>query len=139
MSCRSGSCVVNCPSGASGDAVCGAVNPGLTCSDMAGGFCLPACVSGNCPTGLSCLTNPDENACLPNGSFLGARCAANNQCSGQPNLVCVPGTPPVCGAGCQTTEAAGDAYCAGVGSQVGQPWDACLDVGGGLLVCSVAP
>ncbi len=138
MSCRSGRCVVNCPAGAPGDTLCGQVNSALTCSDAAGGFCLPACQSGNCPDGLSCLAAPGENACLPNGSFLGARCATGNVCSGDPMLVCVPGGTPVCGAGCSIAngQPAANTYCATVGSAVGQPFDTCTNLGGSLYVCT---
>lgn len=137
MTCRSGSCLVSC-SGGAGDALCGQINAALTCSDAAGGVCVPACASGNCPAGLSCLASPGENTCLPNGTFLGARCGSDNTCTGEPDLVCVPGSTPICGAGCPTTEASGDQYCVGVAAQVGATFNACSNVGGGLLVCTTS-
>jgi hypothetical protein len=71
MACRSGQCAVNCPAGSAGDNVCAAVSAALTCSDAAGGFCVPGCNvaygASKCPSGKSCLGS--ENSCLPNGTF----------------------------------------------------------------------
>jgi hypothetical protein len=142
MSCQSGTCLVTC-SGSAGDTLCSSINAALTCSDLAGGFCLRACNvaygSTKCPGGLSCLAS--ENACLPNGSFLGSACATGNVCSGSPMLVCVPSGTPTCGAGCSIAsgQPAANAYCTGVGNQTGTGYDTCTNVSGSLYVCTNAP
>jgi hypothetical protein len=136
MSCRNGTCVVNCPAGSDGDTLCSMVNSALTCSDAGGGLCVPGCNSGNCPNGLSCLTS--ENACLPNGTFPGAACASGNTCRGAPMLVCVPGSTPKCAPGCNVNDGQSNAntYCTQVGSNLGTDLNTCTDVGGGLHVCT---
>jgi hypothetical protein len=61
MQCVQNTCVVSCPN--NNDALCMGVNSGLTCAVLAGNVCVPACVSGACPTGFSCFVA--ENACFP--------------------------------------------------------------------------
>jgi hypothetical protein len=141
MICMSGVCAVQCQSDilpfASGDALCATVNAALTCvTNPATDFCAPACVSGACPTGRSCLGS--ENACLPTGSFLGSPCASG-ACSGAPMLVCAGSA---CAAGC-TGPVGPSAYCDGVGTAYGTGYDTCNDVNphpvDELLICVDAP
>jgi hypothetical protein len=82
MSCVNDVCVVECPP--NNDALCGLVDPRLTCSESAGGLCVFGCVAGACPDGYSCLDPGDathEDACLPNGSFPGSTCADQDFCA----------------------------------------------------------
>jgi hypothetical protein len=58
MTCVQDTCLVQCPG--DNDGLCGVF--GLTCAGSIS-VCMPACVSGACPTGLTCDTN--ENACVP--------------------------------------------------------------------------
>jgi hypothetical protein len=139
MFCSSGTCVVQCQTPgpfSSGDNLCATVNPALTCvTNPSTDFCAPACVSGMCPTGQSCLGS--ENACLPTGSFLGSPCAGGTTCSGAPMLVCVPSASPTCGPGCTGPQGPSE-YCGGVAAAYGTAWDTCADANPGpdeLLLC----
>jgi hypothetical protein len=78
MICVDDTCVVDCDAGdeAAGDALCGAVDSSLTCSESASDICVLECAVGDCPTGFSCLDPGGENACLPDGSFPGSACRA---------------------------------------------------------------
>ena len=73
MACVAGQCVIPCyPS--TGDALCGAVDASLGCSDTAGA-CVPVCNAGACPDGFSCFDQ--EERCLPTGAFPGSPCRAD--------------------------------------------------------------
>jgi hypothetical protein len=135
MTCRNSVCALTCPAGSSGDELCAMLSGSLTCADAAGGVCVPACSSGSCPSGYSCF--PQENACLPNGSFPGAACASGNRCNGAPMLVCVPGQEPRCAPGCNIGDGqdSADAYCSMVGSQLGTDLDTCAAVSDGPHIC----
>jgi hypothetical protein len=52
-------------------------------------------------------------------------------------LVCVPGTTPVCGAGCDVSagQPQADAYCTQVGTAVGTNYNTCVAIAGGLHIC----
>jgi hypothetical protein len=146
MQCVRGTCVIGCSETGKyagyGEALCGFADPSLTCSQASGSICVEACAAGSCSAGFSCLdpgTAPaHENACLPNGTFLGSACAAGNVCSGQPMLTCVPGAKPVCAAGCSVAsgETAANQYCTQVGTSTGTGFNTCSDVGGGLHICT---
>jgi len=154
MQCVNGACVIGCSESGKyagyGEALCGFADPSLTCAQAAGSICVKGCVSGACDTGYSCLipgTAPaQENACLPNGTFLGSKCATGNMCyptQTQP-LVCVPSGTPACGWSCASQFQGGgqgpaNTYCTGVGTQLGTGFDTCQDVGGGLRICINAP
>ena len=143
MICSNDRCVVQCEAPgvfANGDALCGVVSSSLTCvSSPATDVCVMACGEANaCPAGLSCLASQD--ACLPTGSFLGSPCAPGGVCAGSPMLVCVPGAS-VCGAGCAgVPPAERNAYCTGVGTQLGTGYNTCVDVdpgAGETLTCTM--
>lgn len=121
MVCVAGTCTVSCPS--NNDQLCGAVDNRLTCAESAGNICVFACVSGQCPTGYSCLDpgdNTHQNACLPTGSFPSSPCRSdvNNQCdqnvggNDAVDMVCVAGT---CTVSCPSNN---DALCQGVDSHL---------------------
>jgi hypothetical protein len=74
MQCVAGTCLVSCPS--NNDALCGAVDSALTCSETLGNVCVVECDAGDCPDGYSCLDPGGENACLPDGTFPGSACRA---------------------------------------------------------------
>jgi len=134
MVCAHDLCLVDC--GAGGDFACGLVNPGLGCSQAAGALCVPRCVEGQCPAGLSCLSS--EARCLPTGSFPGSPCRADHGCDGLPNplggelaMACspLPGTD-TCLVDCSPTHG-GQAVCSAV-----SPLLVCVDVpGAGTDVC----
>jgi hypothetical protein len=139
MICSGGTCAIECETPgvfASGDALCGVVNPALTCvSSPDTDVCVIACGDGNaCPAGYSCLTSRD--ACLPNGSFLGSPCAGGTTCSGTtPPLACAPGATPTCAASCSPAGMP-STQCQGLASTFGQTWDTCTNAGlGGALIC----
>ena len=144
MSCQSGKCAVNCtPGGGTGDGICQAVSSALTCFESPASsttkFCVPACVSNMCSTGYSCLQS--QNSCLPDGSFLGSKCAAGSCASNStPALVCVPGMTPTCAADCSAAfangQSAADAYCTQVGTATGAGFTQCVNPGGSLRICS---
>ncbi|MCP4601065.1 MAG: hypothetical protein GY847_11160, partial [Proteobacteria bacterium] len=74
QTCIMGVCAIDCETYS--DALCEGIDSSLTCADDAAGVCVPACVSGVCPTGLSCynLYPGYDNACLPDGTFPGSAC-----------------------------------------------------------------
>jgi hypothetical protein len=83
MICSNNTCVVACPG--NNDALCGAVDSRLTCSESASDRCVFSCVSDNCPGGYACLDAGGaghQNACLPHGTFPGSPCRATsgNEC-----------------------------------------------------------
>jgi len=97
MACHAGTCLVTCDDATVTDAVCHGVNAALTCDSTYTHACMPACVSGNCPTGYSCAAA--QNACLPTGSFPGGPCrSASPRCDdnlgGNPDMdmVCLSNT-----------------------------------------------
>ena len=118
MKCVDDQCLIDCAVG--GDTLCEAV--GLTCSESAGNVCVYPCDEndGSCPDGFSCLvlgTAGVENACLPDGSFPGSACAANDSCDVFMDtlaMVCVNGE--VCALDCSlqqaSTELERDMFCA---------------------------
>jgi hypothetical protein len=121
MVCVGGSCVVSCPS--NNDALCGAVDSRLTCSESAGNLCVFGCVSGACPTGYACLDpggSTHQNACLPTGTFPGSPCRAtvNDRCdadlNGNPN-VHMQCTQSTCVVSCPNNN---DSLCAAVSSSL---------------------
>lgn len=139
MVCSSGTCAVQCQSPgvfASGNALCGVINPSLTCLSNPGtDVCVIACGDGDaCPAGYSCLTS--QHACLPTGSFLGSPCANGTTCSGStPPLACAPGATPTCAAACSSAGMP-SAYCEGLAPMFGQTWDTCTGAGlDGALIC----
>ena len=145
MQCVNGACVISCNEAGKwagyGEALCSFVDPTLTCAQAANSVCVKACNNGACSNGSSCLdpgTAPQhENACLPNGSFLGAACARGNVCRGSPMLVCVPGNNPTCAPGCNTNngQQPADDYCAQVGTNLGTGFNRCSSVGNNLNIC----
>jgi hypothetical protein len=72
MACVDDTCVVTCAG--NNDALCAAVDAGLTCSESAGNICVLSCATDACPTDYSCLEFNDEDACLPTGSFPSSPC-----------------------------------------------------------------
>jgi hypothetical protein len=83
MVCVNAVCAISCPT--NNDALCGAVDARLTCSESAGSLCVFSCVSGACPNGYSCLDaggSGHQNACLPTGSFPSSPCRSEsgNEC-----------------------------------------------------------
>ena len=71
--CVSGLCLSSCAAGATGDAECEAIHPGLACADSFG-VCMPACgPNGECGAGNSCFDT--DLVCLPTGAFPGSPCA----------------------------------------------------------------
>jgi hypothetical protein len=61
-----GTCALSCPN--NDDDLCTAIDPALTCSESSGSTCVPDCMAGACPSGLTCHdpgTHPEhENSCL---------------------------------------------------------------------------
>jgi hypothetical protein len=145
MFCNSGVCAFQCETfspAPSGDFLCGAINAALTCVENpapgATDFCTTACVGGGnaCPSGYSCLVSQD--ACLPDGSFLGSACAGGTTCNsaGSPALTCIPGAA-LCGAACDTP-AMPSVYCQALNGALGTSFDTCTDVdpgAGTVLAC----
>jgi hypothetical protein len=129
MACVNNVCTVVCPS--NNDSLCMAVDSRLTCSESAGNLCVFACVSGQCPTGYSCLGAGGENACLPTGSFPGSPCRAgnSNQCDqnlGGDTSVDMTCVQNVCAVQCPGDD---DALCAGVNDAL-----TCAAIAGNLCV-----
>ncbi len=123
MICNAGTCVVDCSEDGQwegyGDTLCSIVSDAMTCSESAGNICVAACFEGACAEGYSCLdpgTVPaQENACLPNGSFVGSQCAEGALCSdidltgvGGPffDVICSP--TDVCVVNCDDEGSPGD-------------------------------
>lgn len=143
LACVNNLCVVQCEAltvFASGDALCATINSALTCvGSPSVDFCTTACVgAGNaCPAGNSCLVS--EDACLPDGSFLGSACAGGTTCNsaGTPPLACAPGASPKCAAACATRGmSSGD--CQALNASFGTTFDTCTDVDPGaatVLAC----
>ena len=129
MVCVAGSCTVSCPS--NNDALCTGVDSRLTCAESAGNLCVFACVSGQCPTGYSCLDPGGQNACLPNGTFPGSSCRSQggNECdqnlggNSAVDMVCVNS---LCTVSCPSNN---DALCQGVDSRL-----TCSESAGNLCV-----
>jgi hypothetical protein len=91
-----------------------------------------------CGSSNSCLAS--ENACLPNGTFLGAKCTSDNAChSDALPIVCVPAATPMCAADCSAAfangQSAADGYCTQVGTQTGAGFTQCVNPGGSLHIC----
>lgn len=146
MQCVNGTCTIGCSESGKwagyGDALCSFADPTLTCAQAANSICVTACNAGSCRGGYACLdpgTVPQhENACLPNGSFIGAPCANGNVCRGSPMLVCVPGSNARCAAGCDITggQSAADNDCLQVGNMLGAGFNRCVSAGGNLHICA---
>ncbi|TNF38386.1 MAG: hypothetical protein EP329_00525, partial [Deltaproteobacteria bacterium] len=127
MRCEAGQCVVPCAD-LGGDALCGAVDASLGCSETADA-CVPVCVDGACGDGFSCFTQEDR--CLPTGAFPGSPCrsdpedACDQDLLGHPDIdmVCLDGTCVVdCAAG-------GDYVCGQVDGSLG-----CSSAAGGACL-----
>jgi hypothetical protein len=141
QACNAGTCVPTCSEAASGDAVCGDVDPSLTCMPMApdgAGLCVFKCDAiAACPSGYSCFepagSKPGaQNACLPTGAFPGSACpnptgahggcgtyGAQMECFAGACLVPCDDTPPG-----SPGPSAGDTACAGVSGSL-----TCMDMG----------
>jgi hypothetical protein len=120
MECVADLCVVSCTtdSPAHSDALCGAVNAALTCSETASDICVFACNAGVCPAGSSCFDPGGENACLPNGTFPGSACrSSGTACDPLTDSIGMECAQGQCVVSCATNSLANsDALCAGLDS-----------------------
>jgi hypothetical protein len=81
MACVAQTCAIPCVGSNDGqrDAYCTstvsvALGTDMTCSESAGNICVPECDGSACPSGMSCLDEGGEDACLPNGTFPFSEC-----------------------------------------------------------------
>ena len=140
MVCVSNVCVVDCDTpgnAAADDALCETI--GLTCAESASDLCVVPCAedTASCPPSFSCLDPgvDHENACLPNGTFLGSTCRVGGvPCDplGALSAVCVEGQD-ICALDCSFAPDAmtGDFICA---SAIPDVPLTCSESAGGICV-----